>query len=329
MDSSFSFSPEPTATVESTVAVGSGLNETWAQSHKHGYRLASHLVRWYAGRCSRNVPIMEKENSMSAWYRRGLVGCLLVAVPVLAQPGEPDRARDKSAPRYEHRADHDPNGSGKFYMGREIALVMGHQAAGWLDRPEREKEENPTKLLDALKLRPGDAVADIGAGSGYYSFRLAERVGAKGKVYAVDIQPEMLDLIRRRAKERKVTTIEAIQGTESDPRLPANAVDLILMVDVYHEFSHPWEMTEALLRSLKPQGRLVFVEFRLEDPKVPIKLVHKMSEKQVRTEMTAHAVEWVETIGTLPWQHVIVFRKKAAREEKAPPGPARPGHTRR
>ncbi len=253
---------------------------------------------------------------MSAWYRHGLMGCLVVAVPVLAQPVEPDRSSDARATRYEYRADHDPNGTGKFYMGREIACVMGHQAAGWLDRPEREKEENPARLLEALKLRPGDVVADIGAGSGYHSFRLAERVGAKGKVYAVDIQHEMLDLIRRRAKERKVTTLEAIQGTETDPRLPAKAVDLILMVDVYHEFSHPWEMTEALVRALKPQGRLVFVEFRLEDDKVPIKRVHKMSEKQVRTEMTAHCVEWVETIRSLPWQHVIVFRKKAPRADR-------------
>jgi ubiquinone/menaquinone biosynthesis C-methylase UbiE len=242
-----------------------------------------------------------------------LLVCWLLAVPILAQRADPPAKRDAEAPRYEYRTDHDPNGTGKFYMGREIALVMGHQAAGWLDRPEREKEEQPTRLLDALKLRPGDVVADIGAGSGYHTFRIAERVGPKGKVYAVDIQPEMLDLIRRRAKERKLDTVEAVQGTETDPRLPANSVNLILMVDVYHEFSQPWEMTEALLRALKPDGRLVFVEFRLEDPKVPIKLVHKMSEVQVRTEMKAHAVEWVETIRSLPWQHVIVFRKKAAR----------------
>src|SRR5438874_6834442 len=154
-------------------------------------------------------------------------------------------------PRYEIRTEHDPNGIGKFYMGREIALVMGHEAAGWLERPEREKEEQPNQLLDALHVKPGDVVADIGAGSGYFTFRLAERVGPKGKVLAVDIQKEMLALIGERMKARKLTNIELIEGTETDPKLPANAVDLILLVDVYHEFSFPWEMTAAMVQALK------------------------------------------------------------------------------
>jgi ubiquinone/menaquinone biosynthesis C-methylase UbiE len=224
-------------------------------------------------------------------------------------------ARPAEPPRYEHRKEHDPDGTGKFYMGREIAQVMGHLAAGWLDRPEREKEEQPAKLLDALKLKPGLVVADIGAGSGYHTFRIAERVGPKGKVLAVDIQPEMLALIRQRLKERKLPNVEPVQGAETDPKLPAGAVDLILMVDVYHEFSHPWEMTAAMVKALKPGGRLVFVEFRLEDPKVPIKLVHKMSERQVLKEMAVHPLRHVETVGTLPWQHVIIFEKKAERKE--------------
>src|SRR5262249_3516907 len=159
---------------------------------------------------------------------------------------------------------------------REIAMVMGHQAAEWLDRPEREKEERPSKLLPLLKLKPGDAVADIGAGSGDYSFRLSPLVGEKGKIYAVDIQPEMLALIRQRAKAKNITNIVPVSGTVSDPKLPENGVDLVLMVDVYHEFDHPYEMTEAMIKSLKPGGRMVFVEFRMEDEEVPIKLVHKM-----------------------------------------------------
>jgi ubiquinone/menaquinone biosynthesis C-methylase UbiE len=172
--------------------------------------------------------------------------------------------------------------------------------------------------MEALKIKPGDVVADIGCGSGYFTFRLSERVGDKGKVLAVDIQPEMLDLIRQRMKERKLTNVEPIQGTVSDPKLPAGAVDLILLVDVYHEFSHPWEMTVAMVKALKPGGRLVFVEYRLEDPEVPIKLVHKMSQKQVLKEMALHPLRHVETLDVLPRQHIIVFKKTG---EAAPEKP--------
>jgi ubiquinone/menaquinone biosynthesis C-methylase UbiE len=195
-------------------------------------------------------------------------------------------------------------------MGREIAMVMGHLGAGWLDRPERERQEHPKKLMEALQIKPGDVVADIGAGSGYYTFRLADKVGPKGKVLAVDIQPEMLEIIRQRMKTSKITQVEPVQGTESDPKLPAEGVDLILLVDVYHEFSQPYEMTEKMVSALKPGGRLVFVEFRLEDPKVPIKLVHKMTQKQVVKEMAPHPLKHVKTINVLPWQHIIVFEKK-------------------
>jgi precorrin-6B methylase 2 len=205
--------------------------------------------------------------------RKWLVGASLLGL-LAAWPALPAQESAAKSQRYETRTDHDSNGIGKFYMGREIALVMGHQAAGWLERPEREKEEQPAKLVEALKLQPGDVVADIGAGSGYYTFRMAPKVGPKGKILAVDIQPEMLDLIRRRMKDSKIENVEPIQGTEADPKLPAGAVDLILLVDVYHEFSYPFEMTEAMVKALKPGGRLVFVEFRLEDPEVPIKLVH-------------------------------------------------------
>jgi ubiquinone/menaquinone biosynthesis C-methylase UbiE len=187
---------------------------------------------------------------------------------------------------------------------------MGHQAADWLERPEREKEEQPSKLIEALKVKEGEVIADIGAGSGYYSFRLSKLVGTKGKILAVDIQPEMLDIIRKKSKEQKVTNIEPIKGTVTDPKLPANSVDTILMVDVYHEFDHPFEMTVAMVKALKPGGRMVFVEFRMEDPDVPIKLVHKMTQKQVIKEMEPHPLRWVKTLDVLPWQHIIIFEKK-------------------
>jgi len=242
--------------------------------------------------------------------------CLSSLAALHARAAEPEpKPADKPA-RYEVRKEHDPDGIGKFYMGREIAQVMGHLAAGWLDRPEREKEEAPTKLMETLKLQPGDAVADIGAGSGYFTFRLSDRVGPKGKVYAVEIQKEMLDLIRQRMRANRVTNVEPSLGTITDPKLPAASVDLILMVDVYHEFSHPYEMTEAMVKALKPGGRLVFVEYRLEDPKVPILLVHKMSQRQVHKEMAIHPLRHVETSDLLPRQHIIIFEKKAEKKDK-------------
>jgi SAM-dependent methyltransferase len=249
----------------------------------------------------------------------GLLLVLLLAwVPFVARAQVP-LGQSETPARYETRKDHDPDGTGKFYMGREIAQVMGHEAAGWLERPERDKEEEPERLLDALKIKPGDVVADMGAGSGYFTFRLAQRVGPRGKVLAVDIQPEMLTLIRQGMKAKKLTNIEPIQGTESDPKLPADAVDLIFMVDVYHEFAYPYEMTVAMTRALKPGGRLVFVEYRLEDPMVWIKPVHKMLERQVRKEMEPHPLTWVETQEFLPSQHVVIFKKKAVQGGAAKP----------
>ena len=212
--------------------------------------------------------------------------------------------------RYEFRQPHDPNGIGKFYMGREIAHVMGHQAADWLERPERDAEEHTEKLVDQLKLKPGDVVADIGCGTGYFSRRLAKKIVPGGRVLGVDIQPEMLQILTNQMAQAGVTNVVPILGTISDPKLPTNSVDLALMVDVYHEFDHPFEMMQAIIRGLKPGGRVVFVEFRAEDPKVPIKAVHKMSEAQVKREMAPFPLEWVETLGALPRQHIIVFRRR-------------------
>jgi SAM-dependent methyltransferase len=238
-----------------------------------------------------------------------LSAILLAATPICYAQSNVYILNVRGSP-YETRAVHDPNGIGKFYMGREIAHVMGHQAADWLERPEREKEERTDLLVPALKLKAGDAVADIGAGTGYYTRRLAKAVGTNGVVYAVEIQQEMLDILTNKMVEIGISNVRPVLGTISDPKLPRASVDLILMVDVYHEFDHPFEMVEAMCRSLKPGGRIAFVEFRGEDPNVPIKLVHKMTEAQVRKEMSVHPLEWVETIAVLPQQHIVVFRQK-------------------
>jgi SAM-dependent methyltransferase len=227
-----------------------------------------------------------------------------------ASPAQTARIEGPQPP-YEVRQVHDPDGIGKFYLGREIAHVMGHEGADWLERPEREEEEKPSLLMESLKLRPGGTAADIGAGTGYLSWRLARAVGEKGKVFAVDIQKEMLDLLVRKMADRKITNVEPVLGSITDSRLPPDVVDLVLMVDVYHEFSHPYEMMRSICKALKPGGRVVFVEYRLEDPSVPIKRLHKMSEAQVRKEAELHSLEWVETLKVLPRQHIIVFRKKS------------------
>jgi ubiquinone/menaquinone biosynthesis C-methylase UbiE len=212
-------------------------------------------------------------------------------------------------PRYQQRSQHDPNGIGKFYMGREIAHVMGHQGADWLERPERVDEEKPDKMIELLGLQPGQSVADIGAGTGYISWRMADKVGTAGKVYAVDIQQEMLDLLSKKMKTRGLENVVPILGTITSVNLPANSIDLAIMVDVYHEFSHPHEMMQSIVAALKSGGRLAFVEYRAEDPEVPIKRVHKMSEAQVKKESAASGLVWEKTIPDLPRQHLIIMRK--------------------
>ena len=214
-------------------------------------------------------------------------------------------------PRYEWRQA-TPDGIGKFYYGREIAHVMGHQAADWLERPERDEEEHTGTLIKQLAVRQGDWVADIGAGTGYFTRRLAQAVGGQGRVFAVDIQPEMLELLTNNTTKAGLTNIQPVLGTITDPKLPARKIDLALLVDVYHEFDHPYEMMQGIARAMKPGGRVVFVEFRGEDPEVPIKPLHKMTEAQVKTEMGGLPFDWQETIRVLPRQHIIIFRKRAS-----------------
>jgi ubiquinone/menaquinone biosynthesis C-methylase UbiE len=211
---------------------------------------------------------------------------------------------------YETRTDHDPNGIGVFFMGREIAHVMGHQAADWLERPEREEEEGTDRMVEALKFHAGEVVADIGCGSGYVSRKISKKVGAGGRIYGVDIQPEMLALLAKRMAMFRITNVEPVRGTITDPKVPPASCDTMIMVDVYHEFDHPYEMIESMIAGLKPGGRIVFVEYRAEDPDVPIKLLHKMSEAQVKKEMTLHSqLSFSETLEDLPRQHIIIFRK--------------------
>jgi ubiquinone/menaquinone biosynthesis C-methylase UbiE len=233
---------------------------------------------------------------------------LLTGAPNLMPAAQPA----SGAARYTQLANHHPDGTGKVFMGREIAQVMGHQAADWLERPEREQEEKPRAVMELLALKPGEVVADIGAGSGYYTRRMAQAVGKTGRVYAVDIQPEMLQILTNKLTAEGITNVITALGTEQDPKLPAGQIDVALMVDVYHEFSYPYEMVEAICKALNPGGRIVFVEYRGENRWVPIKEHHKMTEAQVRKEMEPHPLKWEQTVSDkLPWQHFIVFRKVA------------------
>ena len=203
------------------------------------------------------------------------------------------------------------DGIGKSFMGREISAVMGWQGAAWLERQERDREERTDLLMEALMLKPGMVVADIGAGTGYLSRRMAPAVMPGGKVWAVDVQPEMISLLQAGAKRSGLTQIEARISAVNDVNLPASSVDLAVMVDVYHELSHPYEVMASILKALKPGGRIVFVEYKAEDPRVPIKPLHKMSEAQIKREASVFPLVWERTVNTLPWQHVVVFRKRS------------------
>jgi protein-L-isoaspartate O-methyltransferase len=230
---------------------------------------------------------------------------VLAAVAVVRADERP------SETAYVRMAQRTRDGIGVSYFGREIAQVMGHEGAGWLERAGREAEERTDLLLQSLELKPGEQVADVGAGSGYFSWRMAKQVGVTGKVFAVEIQQQMLDLLMANMARRGVAArVEPVLGSVSDPKLPANAVDVILLVDVYHEFDHPYEMTRAMIAALRPGGRLVIVEYRGEDPEVHIKPLHKMTVAQMQREFAPHPVILERVDGRLPQQHIFVFRRR-------------------
>lgn len=209
--------------------------------------------------------------------------------------------------QYEQRAG-DPDGIGKWYLGREIAHTMSAAHADWLDRPEREREERPRQMVRQMRIAPTDIIADIGCGTGYHSLMMAQ-LAPGGRVYAVDIQTAMLDSVFRRSMAAGLANVEPTLGTGEDPDLPAGRIDKVLMVDVYHELAYPQEMMEAVVHAMKPGALLFLVEFRGEDNTVPIKRLHRMTAAQAEREMEAAGLRPVRRWGGLPWQHFLVFQK--------------------
>lgn len=236
-----------------------------------------------------HMKIIHMKIGLTAW-------CIMAVLACRGQSG------------YEWRGG-DPNGIPKWYMGRQIAQVMSHFGISWLERPERQEEEDFEQLLKNMDLKPGVQVADIGAGSGFHSVRMARRIGT-GTVHAVDIEPAMLEFIERRVAREKLLNVRTVLSDTVQVPLPAGSIDIALMVDVYHEMSHPREMLRSMHAMLKPGGRIYLVEFRGEDPGVPIKALHKMTEAQAVREFGAGGFVMERNIGNLPWQHCMVFRKK-------------------
>ncbi|MDZ4851811.1 MAG: class I SAM-dependent methyltransferase [Pirellulaceae bacterium] len=228
-------------------------------------------------------------------YGKWLVGIIVFSMSVVAQ------AQDSNAQT-----------SREFYLGRRVAKPMSHLGADWLIRAERDAEEDPSQMLSQLDLKPDLVVCDMGCGNGFYSLTMAEMVGPNGKVLAVDIQPQMLQMLSRRAAETKIDNIDMILGTVTDPKLPSGKVDLVLMVDVYHEFSHPQAMLAAIRKSLSPNGRIALVEYREEDPSVPIKPEHKMSKRQILKEYSANGFKVGSEYDGLPWQHLMFMVRDEA-----------------
>lgn len=213
-------------------------------------------------------------------------------------------------PGYDYDPGRSQGGIGKYYLDREISGVMGHQAAGWLERTQRTHEEMPDEVVANMGLEPHHVVADIGAGTGYFAFRIAEQV-PEGRVLATDIQQEMLDIMEQRKDELSITNVETVLGRVDDSGLPPNSVDVALLVDAYHEFSHPFEMMQGIYDALRPGGRVILIEYRGEDPTVPIRPLHKMTEEQVVKEMSVFDLYWEDTLDFLPWQHMFIFSKQA------------------
>ena len=229
------------------------------------------------------------------------ISCFLTAYESIAQA-------DNNDTKYTYKRG-DYNGIGKWYMGREVAYVMGFQGINWLERSEREIEEDVSTLIKNMEIKTDDTIADIGAGSGYHVFRMAP-LAENGLVYAVDIQPEMLEAIELKKRSKRVSNVETVLGSEKSINLPKNSLDKILLVDVYHEFSYPAEMVGSIKNALKSNGQLFLIEYRGEDSSVPIKKIHKMTVKQSIKEMEAAGFRLKENIDNLPWQHCMIFEKK-------------------
>jgi ubiquinone/menaquinone biosynthesis C-methylase UbiE len=235
---------------------------------------------------------------------------LLAAAPFVARGDEP-ASNEKIPPGL------------RVYKGRTIAQTMHYTGASWLTRDNREQEERCSLMLANLGVKRGMTICDMGCGNGFYSVQLAKMVGEMGKILAVDIQPEMLKLLKERAEKEGVTNVEAIEGTLIDPKLPEGKVDMILCVDVYHEFSHPEHMLKAMRKALAPKGQLVLVEFRAEDKDVPILPEHKMTKKQVLKELRPMGFKLAKEFDKLPWQHMMFFERAETREEKEEETPSR------
>jgi ubiquinone/menaquinone biosynthesis C-methylase UbiE len=225
--------------------------------------------------------------------------------PALAVPCPPALAEAPAAASFQEQA---PPAS-THYLGRELATTMHYSGAAWLVRESRQREEDCKRLLEELDVRPGQVVCDLGCGNGFFTLALARLTGKEGKVYAVDIQREMLQLLHRRAREAKIAHVVPVLGTVADPRLPEDTLDLVLLVDVYHEFSHPAPMLRVIRKSLKPHGRIALAEFRAEDDEVPIKPLHKMSKQQILREFTANGFKLTGQFDGLPWQHLMFFSR--------------------
>jgi protein-L-isoaspartate O-methyltransferase len=252
------------------------------------------------------------------------VASLLVVFSSVVWCQEPEGGATKSASPAKKAQRPTHRHTDRTYMGREIAEIMSFAGAEWLVRPERIEEEQPERMLESLELKPGMVVADVGAGVGYHSLLMARMVGPKGVVIATDVQPQMLSMLRANARQAGVRNIKTVLCNQDDPGLPEAAVDLILMVDVYHECSDPVATLKGLHEGLKPGGRLVLVEFRAEDPAVPIKPEHKMTVEQVRKEIEPEGFTFKEVLDFLPWQHIIIFEKLAEGDGKPTEGEAKP-----
>ena len=240
--------------------------------------------------------------------KRGKLILLSSLVFVLSTCSQPAKEQVGKSKTYTYKTP-DPDGIGKQYKGREIAHVMGAAGADWLERNNRNEEENSDSAIAKLPLLPNSVVADIGAGTGYYTFRIAQRIPA-GKVYAVDVQDEFVQYLNDKKKQLKASNVQVVKGSEQSPNLPDTSVDIAIMVDVYHELEYPQEVLQALRKALKPTGRILLLEYRAEDPEIAIKELHKMSVTQVNKEMEANGFKLVERLEFLPIQHWLLYEKK-------------------